>query len=502
MHPPAVKDFPASWNITSLLWHTCIWLLLPVFLFMTGWMHWYIGLPLTVFMAWGLGISRKTFRASRERRASGLPFPLLTWSSLAVLAGFILLMVISGWGEWCNQHPDHIVRNACLRELVASPWPVAFPDGDVLIYNIGFWLVPALIGKTAGLDAARVALPLWGAWGLYLSWLWLCVFGGRRSMSTALLLVLFGSLMNLQGLLDLDLVRLHYFGITEQIMCSSNAAIPVILFFTCLTSGRLPLSWLLILFATLAFYSPLAALGGLPLLLCQGIVQWKKQASLHSFLRLLPALAASLVLGICFLLYYANVNIPSSRMGFRLFYIHVTDIALIGSSFLIYAAFCWRDACRIPLFPTALATGLLLPFFYVYGDVNDLLCKGCVPVMACLLAFLSRTWEQHSKLRVWIAALLILGMAPRLNLPYYCCSTDALRRALQPQEATQQTTQNSWLNMKIQHLTYAPQAKAQTEWGNTMYHPGHRWYPYYSGTPKPAYRFIYRTAGIPARLPR
>lgn len=71
-------------------------------------------------------------------------------------------MIFSGWGGWVNQHPDHIVRNACLQELVSSPWPVVFPDGDVLIYNIGFWIIPALAGKLAGLDAARILLPLWG----------------------------------------------------------------------------------------------------------------------------------------------------------------------------------------------------------------------------------------------------------------------------------------------------------------------------------------------------
>ncbi|MFR4417708.1 MAG: hypothetical protein ACLT8E_10250 [Akkermansia sp.] len=44
---------------------------------------------------------------------------------LFVLGAFIALMVLSGWGMSIST--DHIVRNACLRELVASPWPVVFP---------------------------------------------------------------------------------------------------------------------------------------------------------------------------------------------------------------------------------------------------------------------------------------------------------------------------------------------------------------------------------------
>ena len=89
---------------------------------------------------------------------------------------------------------------------------------------------PSLAGKLAGLDAARVFVVLWGTWGLFLTWLWLCVFSGRRSLLLALLMAAFGSLLNFQCWLGLDLFRLHYFGTAEQIMCSANASIPVLLF--------------------------------------------------------------------------------------------------------------------------------------------------------------------------------------------------------------------------------------------------------------------------------
>ena len=65
-----------------------------------------------------------------------------------------------------------------------------------MIYNTGFWLVPALAGKVAGQEIARAFVVLWGAWGLFLAWLWLCVFSGRRSLLLALLMVMFGSLLN------------------------------------------------------------------------------------------------------------------------------------------------------------------------------------------------------------------------------------------------------------------------------------------------------------------
>lgn len=475
-----------AFNVTALKWHTCAWLLLPVFVFMAGWMHWYIALPLAALVSAGLAAPR------REKPPEKPPFPafpLFTRCSLPVLAAFIVLMALSGWGEWGNQHPDHIVRNACLRELVASPWPVVFPDGDVLIYNTGFWLVPALAGKLGGLDAARAVVVLWGAWGLFLAWLWLCVFSGCRSLPLALLMVMFGSLLNFQCWLGLDLFRLHYFGTAEQIMCSANASIPVMLFFIFLASGRMPPHWMPLLFAATAFYSPLAALGGLPLAVCQWLRQGKDGCTSRRF-PLHPSLPAAVLLGTCFLLYYAAVNAPSSHMGMRSFYTRPGDFLLAGTSFLLYALFCWRDFRRNPLFICTLATGLVLPFFYINGDVNDLLCKGSVPVMACLLAFLASTWARHPGLRVWIWLLLALGLAPRFNVPYYCCSSGALQTFLAT--ATSSPEPSSFPCREWRQLTYAPQARRQDGWGSTMHHPGHRWYPYYSGTPQPWLRFIYR----------
>ena len=272
-------------------------------------------------------------------------------------------------------------------------------------------------------------------------------------------------------------------------MCSANASIPVLLFFIFLASGRMPLPWIPLLFAATAFYSPLAALGGLPLAACQWYRQWRGVPPLRDVL-LHPSFSASVLLGACFLLYYGTVNAPSSHMGMRPFYTHPGDFPLMATSFLLYALFCWRDFRRNPLFICTLATGLILPFFYVNGDVNDLLCKGSVPVMACLLAFLASSWTRHPGFRVWIWLLLAFGMAPRFNIPYYCCSSSALQAFLAPPAS--ETEPSSFVSREWKQLFYAPQARRQDEWGRTMHHPGHRWYPYYSGTSRPWLRCIYR----------
>lgn len=55
-------------------------------------------------------------------------------------------------------------------------------------------------------------------------------------------------------------------------------------FFIFLASGRMPLPWIPLLFAATAFYSPLAALGGLPLAACQWYRQWRGVPPLRDIL--------------------------------------------------------------------------------------------------------------------------------------------------------------------------------------------------------------------------
>ncbi len=475
--------FREIFSVQSLGWHSCIWLLAPLAVFIIGWMHWWVAVPLLALMTAGL-----FFRKDAEYIDVPQDYPsgLLSFSTLIVLAGFIALMVLSGWGEWGNQHPDHIVRNACLSELVRSPWPVVYPDGDALAYNIGFWLIPALLGKLEGMEAARVLTPLWGAWGLWLCWHWLCVFAGRRSMMFALMLILFGSLLNLQYWLNLDLLRLHYFGTAEQIMCSANASLPVLLAFIWLACGRMPLTWMPLIFAATAFYSPLAAVVGLIPFLCQAGKQWWLSGTPKSVFYH-PSLWAAMFVGLCLLLFYGNVNALNDNIGIRNFYTRKGDVELICTSFLIYGIFCLRYFHSNPLFIVVMATGLLLPFFYIMGDVNDLLCKGSVPLMACLLAFLVRTWELCPAWRGWVMILLIVGFAPRFNMPYYLCFYEPMRTALRPQ-----ATPQSWVHREWIKFYYEPLSRPQKAWGGTMYHPNHRWHPYYSATPNKWTNFIYR----------
>lgn len=113
--PSPATDLPSpekAFSVTALKWHTCAWLLLPVLIFMAGWMHWYIALPLALLLAAGLALpGRKAF----PEKPSLPAFPLFTRSSFLVLAAFIALMVLSGWGGM-GQPASGPYRQKCVPE--------------------------------------------------------------------------------------------------------------------------------------------------------------------------------------------------------------------------------------------------------------------------------------------------------------------------------------------------------------------------------------------------
>ena len=76
--------------------------------------------------------------------------------------------LLCGQGGYFAQKTDNHWRNAILRDMVNYDWPVTYENGSGLVYYIGYWTVPAIIGKCGlyfGADAAwsiaNAALLLW-----------------------------------------------------------------------------------------------------------------------------------------------------------------------------------------------------------------------------------------------------------------------------------------------------------------------------------------------------
>ena len=165
------------WRIQAIAYFL---LLLPASFFIMGWIRPWIAIPATALLlaAWVLILlhARKTQTAVYEikvRTIVLISVVLLLWCYMAGLGGFFY------------QSNDHHYRNAIFRDLVSFRWPVVYEQtGNSLVYYIGFWLVPASIGKLANLFfsfdtswfVANIALLLWSFLNLFFVFLLILIY--------------------------------------------------------------------------------------------------------------------------------------------------------------------------------------------------------------------------------------------------------------------------------------------------------------------------------------
>lgn len=111
------------------------------------------------------------------------------------------------------QTSDWDMRNSLCHDLVTHPWPVIYEGKNTaLCYYIGFWMVPAAVGKLAGLfwgeaiafRVARVMVGVVASIGLFIIILLLNVYfqtHTKRERTIVLLMFVFFSGMDIIGVL-------------------------------------------------------------------------------------------------------------------------------------------------------------------------------------------------------------------------------------------------------------------------------------------------------------
>ncbi|OAS26853.1 hypothetical protein [Methylobacterium platani] len=104
-----------------------------------------------------LGIGLVAVLRDLARTSEPLDGPLLA----TALAAAAALDLLGGQGHLFFANDDWLIRDAVLRDLVAEPWPVGYlyaGDPTMLRAPLGLYLLPAAIGKLAGLHGAHAAL--------------------------------------------------------------------------------------------------------------------------------------------------------------------------------------------------------------------------------------------------------------------------------------------------------------------------------------------------------
>jgi len=86
------------------------------------------------------------------------------------------LAAFSGIGEMLWQRDDFFKHNLIFSDLLRNNWPVTYTatkEPAMLTYYLGWYMVPAGVGKIAGIGAMVFTSFLWTAMGLGLLFLWL-----------------------------------------------------------------------------------------------------------------------------------------------------------------------------------------------------------------------------------------------------------------------------------------------------------------------------------------
>ena len=135
-----------------------IYITLPLFCFLIGWLKWYWVILSCAALIACLLFSDKNNRILRlltkENKTIDSPanegFKLIIskWKVFAIAAVSCVYCVFCGIGRLWAQSDDYTYRNALFRDLILRDWPVFYDKYDgALAYYIGMWLPPAIPGK-------------------------------------------------------------------------------------------------------------------------------------------------------------------------------------------------------------------------------------------------------------------------------------------------------------------------------------------------------------------
>ena len=184
-------------SIKNLKLISYLYLILPVIVFVIGWCKPIFSIPITIALLFVFKLTYNQYKKQNENFISKN-------KTIIIFIFMILVCVLAGHGGLFYQSSDWDCRNAIFRDLINFDWPVYYEKSDsALVYYIGQWMVPAVIGKLFGFispDVAwvkgNIALLLWDAIGVTLAILWvikILKIHKKRDIILAIIVFLFFS---------------------------------------------------------------------------------------------------------------------------------------------------------------------------------------------------------------------------------------------------------------------------------------------------------------------
>jgi hypothetical protein len=415
------------------------YLLLPLVIFLIGWLRLWAALPLMLCVFYAL----RPLADARPASRTELPITPLQLI-IAVIVGCAWTL-FGGFGHLFFANQDLYIRDAVLHDLIVSQWPVGYGvlDGkeSVLRAPVGFYLPAAVVGKWAGVQAAHFTMAVWTAAGATLFLLQALSLTPSRitsSLTTVAVVVLFSGFDILGNLLDRGERFVVYWDITSHLewwaglyqyssmttqlfWCPNHAFGGWLMIGLLYRSDRrnTPLDFMLpLLMVAIALWSPLAALGVAPYVLWKAVATMNHERSMQL---LHPSVwAPALLVGIVVAAY---LTLDSGRIPkgwtwwvgrfptpitnvFRQIQFFLLEAGLIGIAILAI-----RRSYRVVM---ALAILAILPTVY-FGAANDLVMRASIPSLAvltiasCMALSQSRLTSADTRKKVVLACLLAIG---------------------------------------------------------------------------------------------
>ncbi|MBE6703061.1 MAG: hypothetical protein E7585_06595 [Ruminococcaceae bacterium] len=433
-------------------------LTLPSVVFALGFLKWWIAVPVTalvlVAFVWALKKGKKTLDAAKlAKEEAQLVLP--RWQCWTLLGVLLLWCVLSGLGNLYYQTSDWGARNAIFRDLIRFDWPVIYESkGAALVYYIGFWLPPALIGKfflwvgcdiTAAFAIGNIALLLWSVAHLFVVFLLLMLFvradSKKRFFAALLMMIGFSGLDIVGALLSSWTTGTHipshlewwtHYQFTSMAACLGwvfNQAVPAWLTVSCFLHEKTMRNY--------AFLAVLCAAGApLP---CVGIVGYmgailviraikafreKKAFALVSEVLTPQNLIAALVLLPLWMTYYLSNMAISAEASFKqteIDYLGVAILLTVGVAATIGTVILYRkkkDWVSLAIPAVALLAVGVLGFFY--PNVTGTYAGALLLESGIYLALL---WWSNKHIAIYRVAIVYAVLVPliRIGTDYDFC---------------------------------------------------------------------------------
>lgn len=416
------SDETPSSRLTLLDALICGYLALPLLVF-CAWFKWPVALGLALLACYGFaqalrGVDLRRIDAGK-RELAVMSVVALAWTALA------------GVGHFFYANLDWVIRDAVLRDLVATPWPPMYgmdgPANMILRAPVGFYLPVAAVGSLVGLRAADFLLYVWAAFGLALVLLAaITLFRTRRErLLCGVVMIAFGGL----DVLGFPLMfgrpaelgqHIEWWASFAQYSANStlmfwvpNHALPAWLGLLMVLRHwrtRELADVTLLLAASIPLWSPLSAFGLVPFFLIG--LNWRRDLGALLAVRSgLPFLALAAVVA-----RYVTMDTQAIARGWAI------DMFASASMFwFVYSAFCLLEfgilallLARLRAFDLKVSVGvlilLLLPFYH-FGPGNDLVTRCSIPALAVLALAAVRPLAATDRplARALLALVLVVG---------------------------------------------------------------------------------------------